>query len=818
MSSSSMYPPIVEAMTPVITMRDTELRIYFSLSYYQSITPIKHVQVICKYNNNNKNAFTDTVANNILICSINENNGESDKGNYYITIPVSLINNWTEGVYLKFQLRFSAVEWVGSSTGVTMSWINSNLDSFSEWSTITLVKRIGDISFEVPELDDRERASQRISLASNFILSYHPGNSGESLNSWKMIIYDDEGLETLYDSGYQLFNNDSYLLSELADTIKVEAIGTYRFKDNTRYRIKFYLKTSGGYIMESEVYQFKTTVPADRSIQANLEVTPLPEHGYIKVEITPNDLSSSVNCSLILVRTDEHSNFEDWEDLGGKTFIGELPYWTFYDYTAEAGIYYKYGFQVVTTNRFRGVLVKSPLVILEFDNAFLFEKEQHLTLAYDCEISSFKRQIYEQKYETIGSKFATIIRNGDINYRTFQISGTISYHIDEDTHIFTKDSITFNNQEGNWNSYRLQDMQYHSYDYTYERKFREQVISFLCNEKIKLFKSIQEGNILVKLDATSVNFTPKQELSRLIYQFSATVYEVDTCNLPNYIKYNILDEPWDSITEIMDAKIKMGRINGVGKDKIKANQNITGLINEKEHYNKTQNNGMKVTKLTITYLRVEYEDDGYPIYINGDYVKPLTDSELLSTDKNYVIMGHILYIGDKVIVTPNPRTIYEIEASSYELSNATIIKTPVAAEMMIDYVVAIEEEQDHGQVASNFIYKRAVGQLDNAYSPADDLYRILYSKYYIKKELYYEELRSIISCTIEAEEGTKIDVVFSNQEQSTMYIGPTCELTIDPENIEITIQSIKVTNKDPNITYTPILFNYYVQLVRGELV
>jgi len=50
---------------------------------------------------------------------------------------------------------------------------------------------------------------------------------------------------------------------------------------------------------------------------------------------------------------------------------------------------------------------------------------------------------------------------------------------------------------------------------------------------------MQEGNLLVKL--MEVSFTPKNELGRLIYTFSATAYEIGTSDIQNLENQGILN-------------------------------------------------------------------------------------------------------------------------------------------------------------------------------------------------------------------------------------------------------------------------------------
>jgi hypothetical protein len=46
-------------------------------------------------------------------------------------------------------------------------------------------------------------------------------------------------------------------------------------------------------------------------------------------------------------------------------------------------------------------------------------------------MSSFKKNLFEAKVDTLGSKHPFIFRNGNVEYREFPISGLISYLSDE---------------------------------------------------------------------------------------------------------------------------------------------------------------------------------------------------------------------------------------------------------------------------------------------------------------------------------------------------------------------------------------------------
>ena len=74
------------------------------------------------------------------------------------------------------------------------------------------------------------------------------------------------------------------------------------------------------------------------------------------------------------------------------------------------------------------------------------------------------------------------------------------------------------------------------YDFVYEKYFRKKVIEFLYDGNIKTFRSLTQGNILVRL--MDISFTPNTSLGRMIYSFSCTVYQVADNTIDNYQFYD----------------------------------------------------------------------------------------------------------------------------------------------------------------------------------------------------------------------------------------------------------------------------------------
>lgn len=153
-----------------------------------------------------------------------------------------------------------------------------------------------------------------------------------------------------------------------------------------------------------------------------------------------------------------------------------------------------------------------------------------LTLQYNPELTSLKRNYAESVTTTLGGEYPIIRRNGHQKHRSFQIGALIAYD---------ELAQTFLTREGreeieNINASTLDEYSKRAYT---ERVLREEVFSFLYRGEKMLFRSGPEGNMIVVL--TGISLTSNKQLDRNIYSFSATATEI-----MEYTKEN-----WASIHE-----------------------------------------------------------------------------------------------------------------------------------------------------------------------------------------------------------------------------------------------------------------------------
>ena len=270
----------------------------------------------------------------------------------------------------------------------------------------------------------------------------------------------------------------------------------------------------------------------------DLEAGPLSFYG--------NDIDS-----IMIRRTSNRKGNVEWEDVrlieNIKQTVDEDFNYEFDDKAVESGIIYTYGLQPVSEGK-KGSLYRGTSTAVVYEDIFLVgENGKQLRVRFNPTVSSIRTNIKESRVETIGSKYPFITRNGNVGYKEFPLTGTITHFMDATEEFaprgelfledelagivenvdLTKEYINLY-EENNKNDYNNEIL---------EREFRNKVENFLQDGKPKLFKSPTEGVMVVRL--MDINFTPNQQLGRMIYDFSCNVIEVDKYNLSNLDKYKI---------------------------------------------------------------------------------------------------------------------------------------------------------------------------------------------------------------------------------------------------------------------------------------
>lgn len=547
---SNLFPPIVKDAENAF-IRNEDCNIYFSLSSFNSPDDIKHVQVTLINQKTNQSAFkSDLYPLGIkFISSISIVENPIDDYKYYITIAnEDVINNVFElNQFYKVQIRFGNINLPPTPTA---AWINDNIDYFSEWSQVCLIKGIEQPHISINTLDSTALTTFLIPPTAFIGKLYYQQNANlekEALKSYNITIYKGTAASPFIQSNQnytdQYHPNEFYY--ELAYDLEKQVIYTLLFNYTTTNLYK-----------ETISFQFKISAEAENELHATVEVTPEEESGRMKINIAFKEMFNTSN-NLVIKRTSAKTNFLQWDNIKILQHNREFQH-LWYDTTIESGVWYKYRIQEIAENA--RISNAGQPVMCVFNDMFLTSRDKQLKLQFNPTVSDFRYNVNESQQITLGSQFPFIKRNGNNYYRSFSISGLVSALMDQqgwynpnynDEHGYfyhknvaepftTAEQLYGEAATALYDVYNQVNNVTPYQDYIYERQFRQKVMDYLYQNNVKLFRSLTQGNILVKL--TNISLSPIDTLGRMLYSFTATATEIDESTLENYNKYDLINK------------------------------------------------------------------------------------------------------------------------------------------------------------------------------------------------------------------------------------------------------------------------------------
>ena len=800
-TNSNLYPPVVDTYMPAFLIDgDNELKkickVYFSISSFNSRSEIKNAQVTLTNQNTNVSALsTLKYPCGIKLSPIYEDVTKTTEDRYYIEIEPSDLepeydydeekgryttSKFNINQYYKVQIRFTSAEAPDISVGMPPSdydsehnkyndaqsidsWLTANLNKFSEWSTVCLIRGISAPILTVKGLD--ANADSSIWAAPNVdligTLTFINTLETETLKSYRVKLFDNNK-ELLTDSG-DLYSNSYTDVNEIKYTFK------YNFQDGENYSIQLSYITKNLY-EETVTYNFTIIEGTIGALEATIAALPDVENGRIGINIKGLTTEEFVG-NITIRRTSNESNFKLWEDVFTASIVGEPLDYTWYDYTIESGVWYKYCAQRRDTSGKRGIVLtlNEPQMIV-FDDMFLNAEGTQLCLRFDPQITSFKRTISEAKIDTIGSKYPFINRNGYMDYKEFPIGGLITCFMNHDNIFTSKEDMYGEDVLGLYKDYndkkRITDFN----DYTYERDFREKVLDFLNKNTVKLFRSATEGNILVKL--MNISLTPNATLGRRIYSFTCTAYEIDDFTLENCNKYGITN--LGNYQTVLEYKNEyLGQLNQT----FKANEEVFNILADK--YKGYAKDGYEIQIEEINYLKLEMTSDPYLIAEgeNG----PVVTTDPAAADYT----GYIVYINNKpIIIEADKGKIYELKGQGISVTSITFAADTTA---IIDYNVVISQKQKEGTSVLSSNYYKEVGQISGVFQNKESVYQQIWNKHYEETETTIQKMVTLNAVKIEAEVGTIVYIKENGENNFDKHIiGDTCILEVNNDNSFIT--------------------------------
>lgn len=815
-----IYPPIVNFAMPAFDYK-RPIRVYFAISTYNAFSDIAQAQVTVRYQTNNANALnTNFYPNKIKCCSITEVLPQEDAtiaataARFYITIdPSDLVTgSFDPTMIYKVQIRFSTKSWSHNDS------ITNLASGASEWSTVCLIKPIQIPDFTIIELGQQQdlATSEAVTtvlatLEPDFIGVYTPAPSAktETLKKWRMRLYNFQGSVLLADTGEKTAN--SYEVDQNDGRVSFQGHLEYQMSNSTAYKLVFDIQTKNGYTA-SKTYVFTAMSYSTGTIDGLLSLSINEEDGYAKVNLTGN--GAVVHMNITLRRTSSKSNFMVWEDIANKTFENSTLDWDYYDFSIESGVFYQYGAQSRDNRGRRSAMIKSSQEMGQFDDAFLTEHGEslqdavQLKIRYDMNISNSMINIGQAKTDTIGSKYPYIRRNGDMYYHSFPFSFLITAYTDNN-HLFATEKELKDGQE---NLYAIargsHSLSVYSgqYDYIYERQFRQKVQKFLYNNKVKLFRSLTQGNMLIKL--MGITLTPKQELGRLLYSVDATAVEIDEVTIERLDYYGI-QKVGTYNPNIVFNQAKIGQATQIRREwdsngnlttvenQWQANHNIMDDIKKMYHFEEDINNVI-VDNLLISYLRIEINSQPYLIKnLNGELVPldDIDDPKVTGRDVDEVneetLLGTLIKIQNTTILIEYPNNIYQIKGDNVAIDTGWSIIPLKNTKMLIDMAVSLSQRVSNARVATTLVYKSINGQLFGTFRNRESLPNKIWYKYYLDlfgadeknvERTYYVKVNVLYNLNIDAEPGTVLYAKSNTDHKLRRFVvDETGQLFIDPD-------------------------------------
>ena len=797
--TSNLYPPLVNDTMPSF-IRTKTCRIYFSLSNYNSANDIQNVQISLINQKTNFSAFDSTsYPSGIKIASMIHDSSIQNDYSYYVEITTNDLAEKVFGLnqFYKVQLRFtstSAPNPPSSGKGLA-TWLYNNMQFFSEWSKVCLIKGIEQPKIAIRGFD--ADATNQETILTNSIVDivgqmYYSNNIEEKeyLKSYNIKLYQSNDLNNLLFNSGEIYSNQ-YTPNEINCELG------YDLLDGIDYTL-FFTYTTNNLYTETIEYNFAIIQRGIDKLDATITATPDSENGRIKIDLVSIDPAERFIGNVTIRRTSSKTNFHKWEDIKTITYItGESLNYSWYDITIESGVWYKYCAQRRNANGDRGVIIQidNPVMCV-LDDIYLTRDDCQLKIKFNPSLNEFKYNVTESQQITIGSKYPYIKRNGNTYFRSFPIGGLISSFIDTtdwyDPHFydgefhddeneikaFTSKSEIYGETQNLYDEYNNNKNITQYNDYIYEKKFREKVYDFLYKHDVKLFRSTTEGNILVKL--MNIDFQPVESLGRMLYSFTASAVEVDEANIYNYQKYGIQNVGAYENYITYQHEV-LGQVQGTYNAN---NGNIlTNIINSK--YANQANKGFVNQIDNLKWLKLEITSDPYLIIedTNQKLIKADKDSTI---DKTKATFGYIVEInGVEMIIHPRiiRRTNNAVDGTGpisttyigyFELKETNTLisslKFKYPTTVTIDYIANLKEIEDTSGLASRIYYIQKPGQLYGTFNPNESLLRKIYNKYLFNYKKYYQRLLDITEIKVESEPGAVLYVKDSKDSDFNRHV------------------------------------------------
>lgn len=520
---AKLYPPNIEGTIPAFyTEGTTKIVVPFSMNKAVGKSEVYGFSLKIKYVDGN---VIDTF-------QVRKNGANSEASSYDIEEDYKAIFDIS-------LLKTNGTIKVGQYYKVQLAYIDVN-NEVGYYSTIGVVKYTTHPIITIAGLDESKVNAHQYAYTG--VYSQYGKDSTEKVYSSRFLLTDSNN-KIIKDTGYMLHNSTQ-------DDLPYEATDSFLLsrdlEPNQLYYLYFSVKTMNGLECSSIRYRISQLSSVGTELDLGLKADLNYENGYIRLSLVCDE--PIISGTFLISKACSKDDYQ-WTELKRFDVQSLIPNeWSLLDCTIEQGYTYKYSLQQYNANDIYSQRVISNEVYADFEHAFLYDGTQQLKISYNPKITNFRNNILENKVDTIGSKYPFILRNGNINYKSFDIEGLLSLLTDSEGLFLNTSNYVLDDVSTDLTSQNIAS----------ERYFKRSVLEWLNNGYPKLFRSPTEGNFIVRI--MNVSLTPIDTLGRMLHSFKATAYEVGNFTIDNLNKYGIIDSK-----EKLSTLIRWTTINLVEK-------------------------------------------------------------------------------------------------------------------------------------------------------------------------------------------------------------------------------------------------------------
>ena len=555
---AKLYPPIIGGTIPAFyTEGATKIVVPFSMNKAVGKSEIFGFSLKIKYVDGSIIDTFQVFDENVII---QDNNNFNIINNAFYDLEKSLVVTFDVSSIKSKYLK------PGQYYKIQLAYIGEDLQ-IGYYSTVGIIKYTIRPTVFIDRINQSKVNNHQYAYTG--VYSQYKRDPTEKVYSSRFVLTHSNGT-VIKDTGYILHNCSE---DDLPYESRENFLYAKDLKENNTYYLTYMVKTMNGLECSSPRYRLTQSRSVGAEIDISLSATLDYENGYIKLGLICNDqyvkninitennfienkyylwdntinnyvlasnyiperiyyskVSNAVISGTFLISRACSKDDFSWSEIKRFDVQSMIPgEWSLLDCTLEQGYTYRYSLQQYNANDIYSERILSPDVYVDFEHAYLYDGNKQFKISYDPKITNFKNNLLENKVDTIGNKYPFILRNGNVNYKSFDIQGLISLRSDEEGLFMDKNSYEWDEVESDLTSKNI----------TSERLFKRAVQDWLNNGNPKLFRSPTEGNFIVRL--LNVSLTPNDKLGRMIHSFKATAYEIGEFNIENLEKFNIID-------------------------------------------------------------------------------------------------------------------------------------------------------------------------------------------------------------------------------------------------------------------------------------